>query len=163
MRTCIKGNQHVLFPPWGWLHDCLQTTAESKYISQWNLITQRTSHGLSSRRHVMCGATAYILGVKRLHTFCLDHRSFCITFMSVMPYCSLWPPPPLVSDLFKANFSIRHDLTLLGLYDLSPHFSVTDTTMWDIKYTRYYTRPLLLETVPTLFQSQRYKNWNRCF
>lgn len=45
-EECEK-NQELRKSSWGWMHDCLQTTAEREYISQGNLITRRQSHEAS--------------------------------------------------------------------------------------------------------------------
>lgn len=51
----LTRNQHALFLSWGWMHDCLQTTAEREYVSRGNLITQRQSHGASCCEWVHSG------------------------------------------------------------------------------------------------------------
>lgn len=54
------------------------------------------------------GVSGYILGVKkRLHGFSLDHRLYRYEHDVLLQ--SMTP----LSDLFKVNFSIKHDLTSL--------------------------------------------------
>lgn len=48
--------------------DCLQTTAEREYVSRWNLITQRQSRDLCSRRPVVSGVT---VGTSLAWNFCI--------------------------------------------------------------------------------------------
>lgn len=65
-RSCMECEKNLtsyqrwLFLSWGWMRDCLETTAGWEYISQGNLITGRQSHGGSCWEwvHSGCETTA---------------------------------------------------------------------------------------------------------
>lgn len=94
--------QQALFLSQGWIPDCLQTTAEREHISEGNLITRRRSHGTSSCKRVLfrCDAPARLLFGSPSTLGNFYERNALLQCMT-----------PLPCNLFKANFSVKHDLT----------------------------------------------------
>lgn len=122
--------QHALFLSRGWIPDCLQTTAGREHISEGNLITRRRSHGTTSCKRVLFGCDAPV-------RLLFGSPSTLGNFYerNVLLQCMT----PLSCDLFKANFSVKHDLTSPDYY-FSLHFRVSDTPMWCINFGLYDTR-----------------------